>query len=263
MFGFDIVSVILVAGFITFWGVAILMFVLFYNKNPYMPRKYYKVRLFDREGKELGMKKGWIISEHKVKWFRIGLKGFPSFKGVEKDIAIMETMNAKGEIEIIEDVPDKYEPENYTPKNLPITQKDAFVNDILSVVSDEARDAFRMKINEAIAKHSRLVDLNTSRATKEYISQARREAERVKSDDFIYKYGPILALIVAGLFAYLIIDGSIKAYQTTMASQGALMENGYRQIVEQCGGVFKPINPPKNDTQTKPNTGVQLPFLMT
>ena len=257
IYGLDIVSIILTAAFVVFWGGFLLLFAIFYNKNPYVPRKYYTTIIFDKEGKKLRTCKAWRMSEGKVKWVRIGIKDFPSFKGVQKDEAVLETLNLKGELELIEDVPDKYEADNYTPKNIPITQKEAFIADVVSNINPEGRDMFEMKVRDALAKHSRLVDLNTSKATKEYISQARREAERVRSDDFIYKYGPIISLIVAGLFAYMILDGAIKAYQVTVGQQNAVMERGYSQIISQCGGVYVP-QPVQNTTQ---QGGVKLPFL--
>jgi len=262
LFGIDIFLVLFTAAFVTFWGALLVMFVLFYNINPYVPRKYYTVRLEDKDGNPLRRCQGWIISKNKVRWFRIGLKGFPGFKGVEKDIAIMETMNKKNEIEIIEDIPDKYEPENYTPKNVPITQKEAFIRDVAGTINEENRSVFEMKLRELMAQHSRITDLNTSKATKEYITAARREAERVKNEDFIYKYGPIISLIVACLFAYLIMDGANKSFQATMASQNAVMENGYNQVIAQCGGVYRAIEPPVDEKKAEPQkTGVQIPFV--
>ena len=259
-FGIDIVMVLLTAGFVTFWGVIFLLFVIFYDMNPYMPRKYYTVKLENKDGESVRTCKGWIVTKEKVKWFRIGLKGFPAFEGVEKDIAVLETINKKGEVEIIEDIPDKYEETNYTPKNIPITQKEAFIRDVAGNISEENRGVFELKLRETMSAYSRVADLNTSKATKEYISQARREAERVKGDDFIYKYGPILSLIVACLFAYLIIDGSVKSYQTTMQQQNSVMENGYKQVITQCGGVYSPLNP-VNTTAAPQQSGVKIPFV--
>ena len=260
IYGLDVVAIILTAAFVVFWGAVLIGFALLYNINPYIPRRYYHVPIFDKEGKPVRNAKGWIITKDKVKWLRIGIKGFPSFKGVEKDIAIMETMNKDGEIEVIENVPDKYEAENYTPKNIPITQKEAFIGEAISSINEEGRAMFELKLRELLNKYSRLVDLNTSKATKEYISQARREAERVRSDDFIYKYGPIISLIVAGLFSYMILDGAIKAYQVTVSQQNAVMQNGYSQIISQCGGVYTPLPQPQQNTTQKNNA---IPFLPT
>jgi len=261
LFGIDIVLVLLTAGFISVGGFFVIMFVMFYDINPYVPRKYYKVKVEDKDGNHLRDCKGWIVNKSKVKWFRVGFTEFPSFKGVMKDIAVLETINKKGEIEIIEDIPSKYEAENYTPKNIPLTQKEAFIRDISDNINEESRPMFEMKVREAMVKHSRVVDLNTSRATKEYISQARREAERSKNEDFIYKYGPILSLIIAGLFAYLILDSANKSFQATMAGQNAVMENGYRQVIQQCGGVYQSVTPPATNTTAPPKTGVQIPFV--
>ena len=281
-FGFDLVSIVLTAGFISFWGALLIGFVVFYGNNPYVPRRYYRVKLKNKDGAFLRFCKGWIASEKKVKWFRIGLRGFSSFKQVDKDIAVMETIDDEGIINIIENVPDKYEADNYTPETIPLTQVERFekevVNDVImplcvrsveengetkSYIDQGVVEHYTLKVKESLNRNRRLVDLNTSKATKEYIAQARREAERSKGDDFIYKYGPIISLIVACLFAYLIIDGSVKSYQSTMGQQAAVMEHGYSQVIAQCGGIYAPISPPKNETAAPIKTGVQIPFITT
>ena len=263
MFGLDITTILVTAAYIAFFGGVLIGFVIFYDKNPYVPRRYYKVKIKNKEGKPVKECKAWIVTVNHVKWLRVGFTGFPGFKGVEKDIAIMETINEKGILELIEDIPGKYEPENYTPANVPITQKEAFIAEVIANISEDSRPAFELKLRETIANNSRIMDLNTSQATKQYIAQARREAERVRGDDFISKYGPIISLIVACLFAYLIIDGSVKAYQATMGAQNAVMENGYNQVIQQCGGVYHSLNPPQNATATPAKTGVQIPFVTT
>lgn len=259
--GLDIMSIIFTALYIAFIGALLIGFFVFYDKNPYVPRKYYPVRIRNKDRVVIRDCKAWIITLNKVKWLRIGLSGLPSFKGIEMDIAILETVDAKGVLDIIEDVPGKYEAENYSPMYVPITQSDLFISEVVSIINQESRPAFESKLKEVIAKNSRVVDLNTSHATKQYIAQARREAERVKGDDFIVKYGPVISLIVACLFAYLIIDGSVKSYQTTMAQQASVMENGYKQVIQQCGGIYTPTIAPKNETPAPANTGVKIPFI--
>ena len=281
-FGLDLAGILFTAAFVSFWGAIFVGFIVFYGKNPYVPRRYYRVKLKNKDGNFLRFCKGWIATEKKVKWFRVGLRGFSSFKQVDKDIAIMETIDDEGIINIIENVPDKYEADNYTPEDIPLTQVERFekevVNDVImplcvrsveengetkSYIDQGVVEHYSLKVKESLNRNRRLVDLNTSKATKEYISQARREAERVKSDDFIYKYGPILSLIIACLFAYLIIDGSVKSYQATMGQQASVMEHGYSQVIEQCGGVYRPLVPIKNETATPVKNGVQIPFITT
>ena len=281
-FGFDLVSIVLTAAFVAFWGALLIGFVVFYGRNPYVPRRYYRVKLKNKDGAFLRFCKGWIASEKKVKWFRIGLRGFSSFKQVDKDIAVMETIDDEGIINLIENVPDKYEADNYTPETIPLTQVERFekevINDVITplcvrsveengevknYVDNGAVEHYSLKIKESLNRNRRLVDLNTSKATKEYITQARREAERVSGDNFISKYGPIISLIIACLFAYLIIDGSVKSYQATMAQQAGVMEHGYQQVIQQCGGVYQPLNPVQNATAAPVKTGVQIPFITT
>jgi hypothetical protein len=263
MFGLDITTILITAGFIGFWGVMLLGFFWFYSKNPYIPRKYYKVKLVNKNHQFLRYCKGWCVTTRHVPYFRIGLRDFPSFKAVEKDVAIMEGMDDEGIITVVEDVPDKYVVTNYTLKDIPITQKDELIRELCENIEESSRPTFALKVKDLLNKHSREVDLNTSKATKEYINQARREAERVKGDDFISKYGPILALVLACLFAYLILDGSVKAYQSAMGQSNAVMENGYRQIIASCGGNFQSYNVMTNTTAPAPKQGVQIPFITT
>lgn len=291
--GLDLANILITAGFVTFFGVLAIGFVVFYDKNPYVPRKTYTTIIRDKEGHLRHRCKSWIVTNKKVRYLRIGIKNFPQFKGVEKDISILETLNRDEELGFIESVPDKYEPENYTPITIPITQKDAFIiaeqknkeelatailkgTDWMVPAKDEAGNDIKvfnkdkldellgqskLKTTENMVNNSRIVDLNTSKATKEYIAQARREAERVKSDDFIYKYGPIIALLVACVFSYLIIDGSVKAYQSTMGQQNSVMQYGYSQVIQQCGGVYHPIEVTANTTAKPAASTPQIPFI--
>lgn len=260
-FGIDILVVLLTTAFVVFWGSIFVAFVVFYDKNPYIPRKYKTVIIENKEGVKLRTLKGWKVTLDKVPHFRVGLKELPRIVGIHLDISVMETEDENGVITLIESVPDKEDAANFIPKRVPITQKEKFIADIINKVTPDGRSAFEVAVREAINKHSRLFDLNTSNSTKEYIHQARREAERTKGDDFITRYGPTLILIGACLFAYLILDGSTKAYKEVMAQQNAVMSNGYAQIVSQCGGTFVPLNPSGNSTQEQPKPGqVQLPF---
>ena len=261
IFGIDILVVFLTLCFIVFWGSIFVGFVFYWNKNPYVPRKYFNVIIEDREGNKLRALKGWIMKVKGIPYFRVGLKELPTMiKGIEKDISIIETINKNGEIVLIESVPGKDDAENYTPKNIPITQKEKFIEEIAENISDESRETFKLKVRELIAKHSRLVDLNASQARKNYIQEARKEAERDSSDNIITKYGPILALMMACLFSYLIIDSSIKAYKVSMEQQNAVMMNGYAQIISQCGGLYQPLYAPQNTTEPTKQASNMLPF---
>lgn len=287
MYGLDITAIIITAGFVVFWGVILLAFVLYKDRISWLPRKYYKIRLENKDGFFLRYIKGWAIKANNVPYLRLGLRGFPSFNGVEKDISLLSSIDSEGVLTFTEEVPDRFVPTNYSIKEVPLTQKDRFINEerenivrtignvlMFGITRDENGNPIpdnaklaeivenaTLKTRETLSKNSRIEDMNTSRATKEYIAQARREAERVKGDDFIYKYGPIIALIIAALFAYLIIDGSIKAYQNTMAQTNGVMQNGYSQLITQCGGIYKPAEP-ENKTATAPGK-VAIPFVTT
>jgi hypothetical protein len=211
-----------------------------------------------------------MMKDKKVDYFRVQLKEFPNFKGVHLDASVVEAMNTQGELEIIEVVPDLYEATNYRPKNVPLTQKERFVEDLMEDVikplclveykdgeetkqgyNQHALDFYVLKAKEVLNKNSRIEDLNRSAAVRARIDTVRNQDERKKGgEDFVSKYMPIILIIVAGLFSYLIMDGANKSFQTTMASQNAVMEHGYSQVIQQCGGVYHEISPPKNETKT-------------
>lgn len=281
LFGLDIVGILLTAGYMVFWGGLIIGFVFFYSKNPYVPRKYYKVELESKDGRYLRDCKGWVMKEKKVEYFRVQLKGFPSLKAVNLDASVLEAVNSKGIMQLVESVPDYYDASNYRPREVPLTQRGRFVEELVEDVikplcireykegeeikqgyDKAAVEFYRLKAKEALDKNSRIEDLNRSAAVRARIDVVRNQDERKKGgEDIITKLLPVIIIIAAGLFAYLILDGSVKAYSATMAQQNAVMENGYSQIVSQCGGVYRPMNQPQNVTPQK--TGVQIPFITT
>lgn len=275
LFGIDIGSVLVTAGFVVFWGGLFISFIFFYNINPYVPRKYYKVKITNKDGMFIRNTKAWKIKDKKVDYLRLGCPGNFGFAGVNMDAAMLKTVNAQGECEFTELVPGNNDPTNYIPKVIPLTQLESFitqekentewavVNAINSGIKknqagdyyvDEARvkeiiETANLKTKDTLTKNSRIQDLNQSATVRARIDVVRNQDERKKGgEDFIGKYGPILALIVAGLFAYLILDGAVKSYQTTMEQQNAVMENGYSQVIQQCGGVYHSITQPTNTT---------------
>lgn len=279
LFGIDIVSVLLTAGFVSFWGAVFIGFIIFYDKNPYVPRKYWKVKIENKSGGFLRYTKGWIVKSKKVPYFRIGLKGLPAFKGIEIDISKMEAIDSEGILTIIENVPEKYDETNYRIKEIPLTQRESFENEVIENVvkplcimeyeeegekkrgyNENMVEHYTLKIKDALNKNSRIEDMNSSAATRRMLEQARREGQRASSDDFITKYAPTIILIFVCLFAYLILDSATKAYQVTMAQSNQVQQNGFSQIIQQCGGVFVPVQEP-NVTQQQGNSGVQIPFI--
>jgi hypothetical protein len=45
-----------------------------------------------------------------------------------------------------------------------------------------------------------------------------------------------------------------------MGQQAAVMEHGYNQVIQQCGGVYHPMNAAQNTTQAPAQAGFKLPF---
>lgn len=75
-FGLDLANILFTAAFVAFWGGLLVGFFVFYDKNPYVPiRRYYRVKLKNKDGSFLRFCKGWIVTINKVKWFRVQLRG--------------------------------------------------------------------------------------------------------------------------------------------------------------------------------------------
>lgn len=279
LFGMDLAQILLTIANFAFWGAIIIGFVVFADKNPYLPRKYYKVKLENKDGKELRDCKAWKIKKKKVDYFKISLRAFPGFKDVDMDISVMESLNSKGEMVLIESVPDLYDASNYRPKEVPLTQRDRFISDVVTDVltplcivnykdGEETKqgvnrnilDLYTLKVKEALNKNSRIEDLNRSAAVRERINKVRQEEERTGGGDWVAKYAPMIIMIFVCLFAYLILDNLGKLFQSTMAQQNAVMEHGYSQVIQQCGGVYHPMYANASNTTT-PQGGVNIPFI--
>jgi hypothetical protein len=210
MFGLDITMILLTAGFVTFWGAIFIGIVFFYSKNPYVPRKYYKVKIENKEGKWLRTVQGWPINEKKVDYFRVQMRGAPSWRGVHLDASYMEAINTESELELIENVPDLLEASNYRPKFIPLTQKERFIEEVMADVvkplciqefkvkqedgtetveqgyNTHALDFYKLKVKDALEKNSRIEDLNRSAAVRARIDVVRNQDERKKGgEDFI------------------------------------------------------------------------------
>lgn len=244
--------------FALFAGV-IAAFIIFFNKNPYVPRKYYVVDLKDKDGKKIRQCKGWLLKDKGVEYFRVQLYGLFKLKAVNLDRAVSKTIDKEGRIALIELVPDVFHESNYIPENVPLTQREEFLKEITELATPEARDIFRLKVGELLQKHSRMVDLDDSRWLSASRDQQRRESDRVKGNDWLNALLPIVALILAMLFCYLMIDSTMKATTAHSDRMAAVTENGYRAVVESCGGTYHPLI-----TQNSSNTtsgGFKIPFV--
>lgn len=280
LFGIDIFAIIIFGGILLF-EILILGFVIIFRKNiPYLPRTYYDVKIYSKEGELEKKTKAWKVTTNKTPYLRIVLKGitsWPPFNGIEKDIATLQGLNEDGVLELVEDVPDLIEETNYQLRKPPLTQRERAEQEIYQEVilpacaveykeneeiktgvDKQKADVLMARVQRIFASNSRLSDLNVSAARKSYILQARRELERDKNENLILKYGPMIVLILAALFSYLMIDSAGKSYQVTTDKAIQVQQNGFAQIIEQCHGVYKP---PAPQNQTDQGSGVKLPFL--
>ena len=256
----DVMFIVLQVAWFAVFGGLLAAFVMFYGKNPYVPRKYYMVDLKNKDGKKIRECKGWLTKDGGIEKFRVQLYGFPKFKGVFLDRAISKTIDSDGRIGLIEAVPDVFHESNYVPEHIPLTQQEEFIAEAVALVNPEARDIFSLKMRELLMKHSRMIDLDDSRWLAAAKDQQRREAERVKGNDWLNNLLPVVALILAMLFCYLMIDSTMKATTSHSDRMAAVTENGYRAVVESCGGTYHPLVV-KNDTNK--SSGFQIPFVQT
>lgn len=280
LFGIDIVAILVFAGILLF-EILILAFIVIFRKNiPYLPRTYYDVKIYSKEGELEKTTKAWKVTTNKIPYLRICLKGltaWPPFNGIEKDIATLQGLNEDGVLELVEDVPGLIEETNYQLRKPPLTQRERAEQEIYQEVilpacaveykeNDEVKtgvdrqkaDVLMSRVQRIFSSNSRLSDLNVSAARKSYLVQARREFERAKDENLILKYGPMIVLILAALFSYLMIDSAGKSYQITTDKAIQVQQNGFAQIIEQCHGVYKP---PTTQNQTNQEGGIKLPFL--
>ena len=245
------------------WVVGGLMlgaFVLFQSKIPIIPRKYFKVEIHKNDNDpNPKLTKGWFINDGGVQKFRVLLAGLSgSWAGVNLDRAMIKTSNADGTLELIENVPGIRDPANYRPKNPIITQKDAFVLEILNAVDPESRPSFEMKIRDAFNKHSRVTDLNESRWVSDNIAMKRAQRNRVAGDAWLEKAWPFIALIAIAFCMYLSYDSLSKSFQTAVSGYASVTAYHTQQIVDACGGKFIPQN--VTPAQPKPS-GNLIPFV--
>ena len=274
----DIIAYVLTILWIAMWGGFLVGFVYFRSYNPYWPRKYYDVAIKDSEKKLRKRTKGWYCKEGKVEYFRVVMTGIRgSFKGVNFDRSWGKCIDDSGEISIIEQVPNKYDAGNYAPEFPPLTQREKFEKEVAdnvltplctveykdgeetkTGVDKNAFEIARLRIKEILNANSRMIDSEESGWLKENIATARRQRERGAGDDWIQKYGPMVIMIAAIVFCYLMIDGSLKSFQSAMDKTLALNENIAKQMVESRGGTYTPIMLPQANTSSSNNI---IPFV--
>jgi hypothetical protein len=256
----DVVGLILTIAMWVVLGTVLAVFLLFKDKLPFLPRKYFKVEIFKSEDdKEPQKTKGWFINQGGVQKFRVLLRGITgTWAGVNLDRSFIKTMNDDGILELIEVTPGVIDASNYLPKNIILTQKDGFIKEILMNVNDDSKEMFEMKIRDAFHKFSRVTDLNESRWLSDNIAIKRAQRNRVSGDAWIEKFLPFIALIAIGFFMYLAYDSLGKSFNNAVTSYGTITAYHTNQIVQACGGTFVPM---ETKNETKPASTNPIPFM--
>ena len=257
----DISGLLLTMAMWTVGGIALAAFILFKDKIPILPRKYFNVVIYKMEGdKNPRNTKGWFINDGGVSKFRVLLRGFQGmWAGVNLDRAMIKTANDDGTLELIENLPGVTDPSNYLPMNPIITQKDAFIADLLDSVDDASKPIFELKIKDAFNKHARVTDLNESRWVSDNIAIKRAQRNRVSGDAWLEKFLPFIALIAIGFFMYLSYDSLSKSFGQAVGGYEAVTAYHTQQIVDACGGKFIPQNI-STPAPAKPSSSI-IPFV--
>jgi hypothetical protein len=244
----DVIGLILQIAIFTVVGLILGILALFQSKIPIMPRKYWKVEIYKNRDDKLpkeqnGKMKGWMVSEGGVQKFRVLCRGISgSWRGVQLDRSVLKTINDDGVLELVEVVPDVFEPSNYEPKNPIITQKTRFVNELLAEIDPESRGVFELKLKDLMSKHSRTSDLNESRWISDNLAAKRAQRNRVAGDMILEKLIPFIVLIAIGFFMYLSYDSLGKSFNNAVVGYQTITNYQTEQIVQACGGKFVQMN---------------------
>jgi hypothetical protein len=258
----DVTGLILTVAMWAMAGTVFGAFVLFYNKIPIIPRKYWTVEIYRNSGDKdvLSRKtKGWFLKDGGVQKFRVLMRGFiETWRGVNLDRSIIKTMGENEILQIIEVIPDVMEPSNYLPKNPILTQKEQFIEDVSGLVNSEGKEQFRLKLIELFDKHSNISDLNESRWLSDNVAIKRAQRNRVAGDAWLEKFLPFIALIAVGFFMYLAYDSLGKSFNNALTGYQATTAYYTQQVVASCGGKFIPLN--STQSEPPPKTG-GIPFI--
>lgn len=260
----DMLGLILQVAQLALIGLVIGLLVFFYQDIPIIPRKYWSVKI-KREvmiGGQSQLRvvketKGWMVKKKKgIPFFRVLLKGFPKWKGVDLDWSYTKSMDESGVLCLIEERPEITEAANFRPEFIPITQYENHLNELREKMGFTEQAI--MVYKDIMSKHSRLIDMDESGSMQDFVVTKNAQANRVAGDNMLEKLFPYVALIFIGLFMYLAYDSLAKSF-TNASGQFATISGYYtQQTVEACGGQFKPMDDGKNET-AKPNGGI--PFL--
>ena len=264
LINFDTLGIILQVAQIAVVGLVIGIFIFFYQDIPILPRTYWKVEI-KREGEDGQLKlvktmKGWVVKKKSgIPFFRVLLKPFPSWKGVDLDKSYMKSINAEGILSIIETVPNVTEASNFRPEFIPITQYENHLNELKEKMG--FNDAAILMYKDIMKKHSRLIDMDESGSMQDFVVTKNAQANRVAGDNLLEKLFPYIALIFIGLFMYLAYDSLAKSFNN--ASQQFAAISGYytQQTVESCGGKFIPYGSTNTTNSTARQPANIIPFV--
>lgn len=228
---------------VVIWGIFAGVFgvlgYLFFKYTPYFQRTKRKVVIFNTSGQHKKTTVGWLFNKDGVEYFRVLMSGFPAFRGINLDRSFVKTADQDGTVELVELTPDLHSPENYQPKNVPITQKDAFVQELLTVFpEEEQRNTMRIFVENLMQKYSRVIDLSESRWLSENLAAKKAQEIRARGDLFWREVLPYLALVVVGIFTYLVYQSLSESFTKATENFAVISAEHTKQIVEACGGTY-------------------------
>jgi hypothetical protein len=181
------------------------------------------------------------VKKKGVEWLAVGTK---FLNPVILDRGIVQLANAKGEINLEEKIPGANEPSNYIPVDIPITQKNAVINEMYK--SFEFDEGAKERIKNIINKYSTFDDISQSSYIQRHIDNTDRESNRIKKDDWLQTVLPFAALILTAFVVYFMLDMAGKQSAVIIRESSAPVVMYCTEAIKSCGGVLP------NVTQTTP-----------
>lgn len=272
--------------------------ILFRYRIPILNRPKYKViikeLLPDGRKRTIQQTDGWEIKSKGIEYFWVQTKGALSFwRGIKFDRDYLKTIDEHKEVSLICSIPESKEPTDYYPENVPLTQKERFIEDerknmeslLLNTLNDingllmketdekgnehvvvnpakvkEKIEMAELKTKQNLHKHSRIVDLDSSKWLEDKSDQQAAQKNRASGDNLIEKLFPYLALILIGFFAFLAYDSISKNWIASAEKYEQVTNLHTQMIVQACGGHFVGTNVTQT-TQQNSGGGLAIPFI--
>lgn len=246
--------------FVLFGFMAVLAaMILFHQELSFIPRRYYNVRLFNKDQRTdeslfNRATKGWIVKRKGVKYLRIEL-GF--LNGVDLDIGFMrhvsQLQDPKGKtissIDLLEKIPGVKDESNFEPLILPyepepqiernmraaaislteLSQKlklanlkdadEGQLNEIRNGMT-QVKDELTSNIDKILDRDRRIQAAQISGWSEFQASGIEKSAWRVQKEDILLKYAPWIGLFAVMMLAFFVVL-MMSDYATNSIKDGA------------------------------------------